>query len=445
MNTIPETRYARSPDGAFIAYQVFGAGPIDVLLMPGFFTNLDENWRLRELADTHRRIGSFARVIAMDRRGMGLSDRLSPGDGEPLETHVDDVVAVLDAAKAHDVCIVTSESGAPLLALLFAASHPERIRALALYTPMPSSVLVALGEDYDSDLLAWGSETFAREDLETAAPTIAGDAGAVRAWATYLRAAASPGSATAMAEQWSETDVRDVLSLVRAPTLVITRPGAAHLDLSRPFVADIMSKVPDARSVELAGRDLPYWIGDRAAFVAELEEFFTGTRSPTDDGRRGLATVLFTDIVGSTARASELGDEAWNDTRERHDEIVRRTVERHDGREVKTLGDGFLITFDGPARGVRCAREIVDGVLPLGLEIRAGLHVGEVTFERDDVSGIAVHIGARIAASAGPSEVLVSSTVKELVAGSGLSFEDAGEHELKGVPDRWRLYRELES
>jgi class 3 adenylate cyclase len=244
-----------------------------------------------------------------------------------------------------------------------------------------------------------------------------------------------------MAEQWSETDVRDVLPLVRAPTLVITRPDAAHLHLSRPFVDDIEAGIAGVHSVELAGRDLPYWIGDRAAFVAELEEFFTGARSPIDDERRGLATVLFTDIVGSTARAGELGDEAWKDTRERHDEIARRAVERHGGREVKTLGDGFLITFDGPARGVRCARDIVDGVLPLGIEVRAGLHIGEVTFERDDVSGIAVHVGARVAASAGPSEVLVSSTVKELVAGSGLSFEDAGEHELKGVPDRWRLYR----
>ena len=328
--------------------------------------------------------------------------------------------------RLDDVCIVTSESGAPLLALLFAASHPERVRALALYTPIPSSVLVALGEDRGSDLLAWGSETFAREDLETAAPTIAGDVGAVRSWAAYLRAAASPGSATAMAEQWSETDVRDVLPLVRAPTLVITRPRAAHLDLSRPFVDDIKARIPDARSVELAGRDLPYWIGDRAAFVAELEEFFTGTRSPTDDGRRGLATVLFTDIVGSTARAGELGDEAWNETRERHDEIARRAVERHGGREVKTLGDGFLITFDGPARGVRCARDIVDGVFPLGVEstgrtahrrgdLRAGRRVGHRRPRRCQ--------DRRVRGSLGSARLV---HVKELVAGSGLSVRGRG-------------------
>jgi class 3 adenylate cyclase/pimeloyl-ACP methyl ester carboxylesterase len=438
---IPETRYARAPDGAFIAFQVFGSGPIDVLLMPGFLTNLDENWRIPEIADAHRRIGSFARVIAMDRRGVGLSDRLSPHDAVPLETHVDDVVAVLDAAKARDVCIVTSESGSPLLALLFAAAHPDRVRAVALYTPIPSSPLVAMGADPRADTLGWGSEAFARQDLETAAPSVAGDQDAVRSWAAYLRSAASPGSAAALKEQWSETDIRDVLPLVRAPTLILSRPGGAHIEKSRPFIDAILSAIPHARSVELDGRDLPYWFGDRGAFVAELEEFFTGARRPVDDGRRGLATVLFTDIVDSTALAASLGDAAWNATRGRHDEIIRRAVDRQHGREIKTLGDGFLVAFDGPARAVRCALDIVQAVRPLGLEVRAGLHAGEVNFEGNDISGIAVHIGARIAAIAGRSEVLVSSTVKELVAGSGLTFEDAGEHGLKGVPDPWRLYR----
>lgn len=441
MTELPETRYALAPDGAFIAFQVFGSGPIDVLLMPGFFTNLDENWRIPDIAETHRRIGSFARVIAMDRRGMGLSDRLSPGDGAPLETHVDDVVAVLDAVRARDVCVVTSESGAPLLSLLFAAAHPHRVRALALYTPIQSSSLVALGIDQRTDLLPWGSEAFARQDLEVAAPTVAGDPAAVRAWAAYLRAAASPGSAFAMHGQWWETDVRDILPTVRAPTLVLLRPGAAHLELAMPFVDAIRSSVPGARVVELPGRDLPYWIGEPGPFVEEIQEFFTGTRSAAADGQRGLATVLFTDIVGSTARAAAQGDAAWQATRARHDAIVREGLSRHRGREIKTMGDGFLATFDGPARGVRCAQELATSVRALGLEIRAGVHTGEVTFKGDDLAGLAVAIGARVGAKAGPSEVLVTSTVRDLVAGSGLTFEDAGEHDLKGVPDRWRLYR----
>jgi class 3 adenylate cyclase/pimeloyl-ACP methyl ester carboxylesterase len=438
---VPETRYARAPDGAFIAFQVFGSGAIDVLLMPGFFTNLDENWRIPEIADTHRRLGAFARVIAMDRRGMGLSDRLSPDDAAPLETHVDDVVAVLDAVGARDACIVSSESGAPILALLFAAAHPDRVRALALYTPIPSSPLVALAIDPREEMVAWGSEAFARKDLETAAPTVAGDPAAVRSWASYLRAAASPGSAFAMHEQWWETDVRSVLPTVRAPTLILTRPAAAHGELAAGFIETLHAAIPDSTLVELPGRDLPYWVGETGAFVAEIEEFFTGTRSAPLDTDRVLATVLFTDIVDSTSHAADLGDAAWQATRSRHDAVVREALARHRGQEIKTMGDGFLATFSGPARGVGAALDIVTSVRGLGLQIRAGLHTGEITFEGSDISGIAVAIGARIGARAGASEVLVSRTVKDLVAGSGLSFEDAGEHKLKGVPDRWRLYR----
>jgi len=445
MNDAPETRYARAPDGTFIGFQVFGAGPIDVLLLPGFFTNIDENWRIPEISDLHRRIGAFARVIAMDRRGLGVSDRLSPGDTAPLETHVDDLLAVLEAARARDVCIVSSESGAPLLSILFAAAHPERVRALALYMPIPSSPLIALGfadgPDPRSEMLAWATDAFARQDLESAAPSIAGDPAAVRAWATYLRAAASPGSAYAIHQQWWETDLLDVLPLVQAPVLVLKRPDTPLIELSGPFVDEILATVPNVRAVQLPGRDLPYWIGDRARFAAELEEFFTGTRSNADSGDRGLATVLFTDIVDSTARAAALGDDAWQETRARHDAVVRASIQRHRGHEIKTMGDGFLVTFDGPARGVRCAREVATEIEALGIAIRAGLHTGEITFEGSDVSGIAVAIGARISALAGASEVLVSRTVKDLTTGSGLGFEDAGEHELKGVPDRWRLYR----
>ena len=444
MTDPPETRYTRAPDGAYLAFQVFGSGPIDVLLMPGFVTNLDENWRIPEIADTHRRIGAFARVIAMDRRGVGLSDRLAHGQGAPLETHVDDLVAVLDAVGAKDVCLVSGESGGPLLALLFAAAHGDRVRALGLYAPMKTSLLAPVpGRDLDVglEMQFWGSEAFVRKDLELTAPSVAGDPVAVRSWGSYLRAAASPGSAFAMQQQWWDTEVRDVLPTVRTPTLILTRPEAAFAVAVEPFVTELEAGLPDVRVVELPGRDFLYWYGDRAAFVAELEEFFTGARSSAIDERRGLATVLFTDIVGSTARSAELGDHEWEEVRARHDAIVRRVLGQHRGIEIKTMGDGFLATFDGPARAVRCARAIVEEVQLLGIEIRAGLHTGEITRELDDISGIAVAIGARTSALAGPSEVLVSSTVRDLVAGSGLSFVDAGEHELKGVPDRWHLYR----
>ena len=438
----PETRYARTPDGGFIAFQVFGSGPIDVLLLPGFMTNVDENWRIPDIADAHRSLGAFARVIVMDRRGMGLSDRLGPDDAAPLETHVDDMLAVLDAVNARDVCLVASESGAPFLSIAFAAAHPERVRALALYMPIPATPLTIVAEEPEA-LLDWGTLGSARRDLEVGIPSIAGDPSAVDAWAAYLRASASPGSALALRRQLWETDVRDLLAAVRSPVLMMIRPNGPLLDRIRPFVDDLTAGMPDARVVELPGRDLPYWSGDRGRFVAELEEFFTGTRSVTQSDRRGLATVLFTDIVGSTSRAAAGGDRAWRERREQHDALVRGAIERHRGREVKTMGDGFLATFDGPARGVRCAQEVVEQVRPLGLEVRAGLHTGEVTFEDADVSGIAVAIAARVGALAGPSEVLVSRTVRDLVAGSGLTFEDAGEHELKGVPDRWRLYRVL--
>jgi class 3 adenylate cyclase len=450
MEEIPETRYTQTRDGAYIAFQVFGTGDIDVLLMPGYFTNIDENWRLRQIADVLHRIGEFARVIVMDRRGLGLSDRMMPGQVAPLETHVDDLVAVLDAAHAHDVCLITSESGGPMLAILFAAAHPERVRAIAMYGPISSPTLTAIsGVDPSDpansrpDMSSWG-DVFARRDLEICAPSYAADPTIMRAYGAYLRAAASPGSALALFDQWAEVDARDLLGSVQAPTLVLIRPDAPHSEWSQTFAEELVSRIPNARLVPLAGRDLPWWLGDREALVAELQEFFTGTRSTAaSDHQRVLATVLFTDIVDSTARSAAVGDGAWQEVRQSHDAIVRANLDRFRGREVKTMGDGFLATFDGPARGIGCATTIAVDVRPLGIEIRAGLHTGEIAFEGDDIAGIGVAIGARVGAKAAASEVLVSQTVKDLVVGSGLTFEDAGEHELKGVPDRWRLYRVL--
>ncbi len=444
----PETRYARAPDGAFMAFQVFGSGPVDVLLMPGYFTNVDENWRMPEIAEVHRRIGTFARVIIMDRRGVGLSDRLALGNTEPLETHVDDVVCVLDATHAQSVFLVASES-ATALALLVAATHPERVRALALYTPLPVSPGRAFeGERKDNwrwEYLKdpnWGLR-FAREDLEEWAPSVAGNPEIVERWGAYLRASASPSSALAMFDQWWATDVRGIYSTVHVPTLLMFRPDSDHKGWLLRLTQEAAANLPDARVVELPGRDMPYWWSESAAFVSELEEFITGSRATTAlDAHRGLATVLFTDIVGSTERAAIVGDRAWAELLARHHEIVRDAIGRHHGSEIDTAGDGFLATFDGPARAVRAALDASAKIAgDLGIKIRAGVHTGEVEFDDSKPKGLAVHIGARVAACAGPSEVWASSTVRDLTAGSGLMFEDAGEHELKGVPDRWHLYR----
>ena len=444
---IPDTRYAEAPDGTFIAFQTFGSGPIDILLMQGFFSHLDANWWIPEMVDFHERLGAFARVIAMDRRGMGLSDRLARGSSEPLEAHVDDVVAVLEAVHADKVCVLATDT-ATALALLFAAGHPSRVRAIALHHPFPYSIGRMRGEDYDAWIHAvlpeprnWGTP-FAQTDLEYWAPSVASQRAAVDGWGRYLRAAASPGSALDVWHQHWEMDARGTYPAIRCPTLVTRRTGTAMADDLETITDELVAAIGGARVVELPGRDLVYWFGDRVQLVAEIEEFFTGSRTTSDvRDHRGLATVLFTDIVGSTQHAARLGDAAWSELLAAHHAVIRRALDAHRGTEMGTAGDGFLAVFDGPARAVRAALAACDGVRGLGLEIRAGAHTGEIEREPGNVKGIAVHIGARVAAAAGPSEVLVSQTVKDLVAGSGLRFEDAGEHELKGVPDRWHLYR----
>jgi class 3 adenylate cyclase/alpha-beta hydrolase superfamily lysophospholipase len=451
---LPETRYARSPDGTSIAFQVFGSGSIDVLILPGYFTNLDEQWRIPELAETHRRIGSFARVIIMDRRGVGLSDRLSPGSLAPLETHVDDVASVLDAARASPVFVVSSESAAAL-ALLFAATHPERVRGLVLYAPLPVDPYQEYEGVDDEQARAmesraterWGSVAHAREDLEEFNPSIAGDAAVVERWAAYLRASGSPASVLAMFRLLDGTDARDVYPSVHVPTLLAYRPGSDRRGWFARIVPEADAALPDARVVELPGRDLSYWWDGADAFVEAVERFALGTSAGSGvQARRALTTVLFTDIVGSTERAAAIGDRAWSETLARHHRIVREAIERHRGREVDTAGDGFLATFDGPARAVRAGLQASARVTDeLDLRIRGGVHTGEVELADGSPKGLAVHIGARVAGCAGPTEVWASSTVRDLTAGSGLTFEDAGEHELKGVPDRWRLYRVVDA
>ena len=342
------------------------------------------------------------------------------------------------------------EDGAELCAL-FAASYPERVESLSVYALTPrlfraddypfgrdeAEARARLAERMAMWDRGWGMEA-AREDYEYAAPSVANDEEEVKRWARYLQLSASPGSAVAMMQMWLDTDIRAVLPTVRVPTLVLTRSDPPH---DRNQVARwVADQIDGARFAEVPGRDLASWVGDTDALIDEVEEFVTGVKEGTSSERL-LATVLFTDLVTSTECAVELGDARWKELLASHQTIVRAELAKYRGREVDTAGDGFFAIFDGPARAVRCAQAAIDAVRSLSLEVRAGVHTGEVEISRGDVRGIAVHIGARLASIARRNEILVTSTVRDLVAGSGLGFEDDGEHDLKGVPERWRLYR----
>jgi class 3 adenylate cyclase len=433
----PENRYAKSGD-VNIAYQVVGEGPLDLVLIPGFVSHLDIDWDGPGNSHFLRRLASFSRLIRFDKRGTGLSDR--PGGLPDLETRMDDVRAVMDAVGSERAALLGYSEGGPM-SVLFAATYPERTAALVLYgtyakrhEPDDDYPWVATREErlaYADEIeRGWGEEA----DLGTMAPNA--DESLVRWWRARARASASPGAAKALILMNSQIDVRDVLPAVQAPTLVLHRAGDrdSRLEEGR-YIAD---RIPGARFVELEGEDhVPFINPDQ--IVDEVEEFLTGVRrGPEPD--RVLATVLFTDIVGSTERATEVGDRAWRDLLERHHAVVRTALARFQGREVDTAGDGFLATFDGPARAIRCAGAIRSSVRDLGLEVRSGLHTGECELLGDKVAGVAVHTGARVAALARPGEILVSRTVKDLVAGSGIDFEERGEHELKGVPGEWQLY-----
>jgi class 3 adenylate cyclase len=436
-SAVPETRYARSGD-VNIAYQVRGDGPIDLVLVHGFISHLDLDWEEPRMARFLERLASFSRLIRFDKRGTGLSDR--PGGLPDLETRMDDVRAVMDAVDSEQAALLGYSEGGPMCCL-FAATYPERTSSLVLYGSYAkrqepdddypwaatSAARRAFAEQVERD---WGVDA----DLGAMAPNA--DAALRAWWAKRSKAAASPGAARDLILMNSEIDVRAVLPTIRVPTLVLHRTGDrdSRLEEGR-YIAD---HIPGARFVELPGEDHAVAI-DPDDIVDEVEEFLTGAR-PMPEPERVLATVLFTDIVGSTERAAELGDRRWRELLERHHTTVRRELERFRGREVDTAGDGFLATFDGPARAIRCARAIEQGLRELGLELRAGLHTGECELMGDKVTGVAVHTGARVAAQAGPGEVLVSNTVKDLVAGSGIEFEDRGTHELKGVPGEWRLY-----
>jgi class 3 adenylate cyclase/pimeloyl-ACP methyl ester carboxylesterase len=438
---IPETRYAKTSDGVHIAYQTLGNGPIDFVYVGPWVTHLEYRWELPQYASYLRRIASFSRLILFDKRGIGMSDPV-PADQLPgLETRMGDLRAVMDEVGSERAVIYgASESGA--LALVFTATYPERTLALVIHGSSPSGKKEPQApwgltpEEYTADVEAiersWGTESYIRQ----AFPSFADDESLVRWFAVYTRRGASPGAAIAMSRLEYETDVRHVLTTIHVPTLIL------HREEDDPESNRYMAEhIADAEYVALPGTEHIPYLGDQNSVLNEIERFVTGVRADEGTLDRVLATVLFTDIVNSTQKAAELGDGKWRSLLEEHHATVRRLLARYRGTEVDTAGDGFFATFDGPARAIRCAQAIRDAVARLGLEVRVGLHTGECETIDGKVGGIAVVIGARVGTKAGPSEVLVSQTVKDLVAGSGLIFENAGEHELKGVPDRWHLYR----
>jgi class 3 adenylate cyclase len=441
--TAPKTQYARSGDVS-IAYQVIGEGSRDLVLVAGFATHLELQWEAPIYRHFLERLASFSRVIAFDKRGTGLSDPVP--EAPTLEQRIDDVRAVMDAAGSERAALFGISEGGPMC-VLFGAAHPERASALVLYGAMARTTEApdypwansaeALRESA-AEFIApyWGQEASAI--VELFAPSLAGNPEVLDWNARFERMAASPAMIQQIFEMFLDIDVRDVLPTIHVPTLVLHR----HSDrvVNRRAGQFLASQIPDARFVELPGIDHLPWAGDAESILGEIEEFLTGARSAPEPDRV-LATVMFTDIVGSTERAAELGDAHWRELLATHQETVRRELGAFRGREIKTLGDGYLATFDGPARAIRCGFALADSIRQLGLDLRIGLHTGEVELiGGDDVGGIAVHIAARIGALAGPGEVLVSSTVKDLVAGSGLEFEDRGTQPLKGVPDEWRLF-----
>ena len=429
----PDTRYAKSGD-VHIAYQVFGEGPLNVVFAPPGFTNVEHWWDEPEVSRWLLRLASYARVVMFDKRGTGLSDRVADFPG--LDQRMDDLRAVMDATGMEQAALLGISEGGTMSAL-FAATYPSRCRALVLCNAYPASTF--------ADCRRWSNFSTissvtgaAAAAWQSFAPSRVNDPAFKRWWGRNERVSNSPAGAAAYARMNRLIDISDIVSTIRVPTLVIHRTDDRNVSVEGGrFLA---THIPGSRYLEFPGVDHLPFVGDNADDIADaIEEFLTGSRAPVAVDRV-LATVLFTDIVGSTEKAAALGDHRWRDLLDTHHTAIRRTLSRFRGHEIKTTGDGVLATFDGPARGVRCACAIADEIRPLGIEVRAGLHTGECEVIGDDIGGIAVHIGARVAALAGASEVLVSGTVKDLVAGSGLRFGDRGNHSLKGVPGDWRIF-----
>ena len=434
----PRTRYARNGDVS-IAFEVAGDGPHDVLLVNSWISQMEHLWTEPRVAKMFERLTTFARFIQFDRRGSGMSDRVPPA---ALEEQMDDILAVLDAAGSERPALLAETEGTAL-ACLFAATHPQRASALILFAPIPR---ILAAPDYP-----WAHDPELRETfiartvggwgegitVDAAAPAFSGDP-QLREWfARMERLAVGPGAVEPTMRVVGETDVREILPLIRVPTLVTRRERDARVD--RRHAEFVRDHVPGARFVELPGSESILFLDDTEPLLDEIEELVTGTRASRPP-ERVLATVLFTDIVASTERAAEVGDRAWRELLDAHHALVRSELALHGGEEIKTLGDGFLATFDGPARGVRCALRVAERSADAGITVRAGIHTGECERVGSDVAGIAVHIAARVMAAATPGEVLVSRTVTDLVAGSGLRFDSRGPRGLRGVPGEWELF-----
>jgi len=444
---IPETRYARAADGVHIAYQVTGEGPVDLVFVMGWTSNIEAMWEEPNLARFLRGLASFSRLILFDKRGVGLSDRVPETQLPSMETRMDDVRAVMDAAGSERAVVFGVSEGGPM-AMLFGATYPDRTIALVLYGTDPDyswgESADTIVEDREERLRYidehWGTVEHAREEVAAwGAPSHANDERLVTWLAGYLRRAASPGAAIALTRMNWEIDVTHALPAIHVPTLLLAKLDDVDFPIER--MRWLSTQIAGSRLAVFPGDAHFFWVEAFDPMLAEIERFVDEFRDLEAELERFLATVLFTDIVASTEHAVRLGDRGWKELVGTHHARVRGQLARFRGREIDTAGDGFFATFDGPARAIRCASSIVDSLQDLGIEVRAGLHTGEVEQIGEKVGGIAVNIGARVASHAGPSEVVVSQTVKDLVAGSGLTFEDAGEHELKGVPDRWHLYR----
>ncbi len=430
----PTTRYAKSGD-IHIAYQVFGDGPVDLVLAPGFVSHIENYWDDPRCARWLTRLASFSRLVIFDKRGTGLSDRVP--DLPTMDERMDDMRAVMDAVGLEQAAVMgISEGGS--LASVFAAHHQARCNALVLYGAFATfkswfATPEALEELFEYIGTQWGTGA----SLPMFAPSLGDDPAYQQWWGKFERLGANPGAAIALMRMNNEIDITDILPAIHVPTLVIHKTDDVTIDIEGGRT--LATRIPNARMFEMPGQDHLPWADDCEPYLREIEEFLTGeTSAPITD--RVLATVLFTDIVDSTARAGALGDRAWRDLLATHDNAVRKQLSRFRGNEVKSLGDGFLATFDGPARAIQCARSIKDSVAQVGVDVRIGLHTGEVELADDDVRGIAVHIASRVASIGDAGDILVTRTVKDLVAGSGLAFDDRGDRVLKGVPDAWQLY-----
>jgi len=429
---IPETRYAETIGGAHVAYQVVGDGPLDVLVVRSFHFPIDMMWEEPRLVRFLERLSTFCRHIWFDPRGTGASDRIAPDEGRLSESLMDDMVAVLDACGVERAAVIGFLAPSPLL---FGATHPQRTTALVL---VDSPVVLRQCDDNPQGLTSEEIELEGQGRLfsvASMAPSLVNDERFVAWFWRASRLAMSPADHAWRSRAAALLDLRPALSAIQSPTLVVAGTGR-RMSAAHRLAA---TRIADARLVEIDTGDYLFFVGDTGPWLDAIEEFLTG-KLPAPEVDRVLATVMFTDVVGSTELAARMGDRRWKEALALHDTVIRSALERFRGREVKSTGDGVLATFDGPGRAIRCALSIRDALHPAGIEIRAGLHTGEIELRGDDVGGIAVHIGARVAAAAGAGEVVVSSTVKDLVAGSGIDFEDRGEHELKGVPGPWKIY-----